>query len=55
MKARTFIHKRARAVGFQEHYTRYEIWAEAITNDEPYHVAAANWIQRLSEVQDLDG
>jgi hypothetical protein len=28
---------------FQEHYSRYVIWADAILRDEPYYMAAAKW------------
>ncbi len=29
--------------GFQEHYSRYVIWTEAILKGEPYYVAARRW------------
>lgn len=29
--------------GFQEHYTRYVIWADAILHDEPFYLAAQRW------------
>ena len=31
--------------GFQEHYTRYAIWIDAISNEEPYYVAAKRWYE----------
>lgn len=40
----TFI-ENVRGAGFQEHYTRYVIWCDAILNDEPYYVAAKRWYE----------
>lgn len=32
---------------FQEHYTRYVIWCDAIMRDEPYYEAAQRWHKRF--------
>jgi hypothetical protein len=29
--------------GFQEHYSRYTIWADAILHEEPYYLASQRW------------
>jgi len=34
--------------GFQEHYTRYLIWCDAILNDELYHKAAKKWYHEFT-------
>ncbi|UZJ63952.1 hypothetical protein OKW96_16280 [Sphingobacterium sp. KU25419] len=36
---------------FQEHYTRYIIWCDAIINDEPYYEAAARWYNSYTTKQ----
>jgi len=33
---------------FQEHYSRYLIWSDAIINDEPYYLAAMKWYEGYS-------
>lgn len=30
-------------IGFQEHYSRYQIWCDAIENDKPFYKAAQRW------------
>lgn len=35
--------------GFQEHYTRYIIWCDAIEHDEPYYEAARRWYKGYVE------
>jgi hypothetical protein len=35
---------------FQEHYSRYVIWCEAILKDEPYHQAAARWYKKYRTI-----
>lgn len=32
---------------FQEHYSRYVIWCDAIIHDEPYYEAAKRWFKRF--------
>lgn len=32
---------------FQEHYSRYIIWCDAIIGDEPFYIAAQRWYQRF--------
>ncbi len=32
---------------FQEHYTRYVMWCDAIMRDEPYYAAAQRWHKRF--------
>lgn len=36
---------------FQEHYTRYIIWCDAIMNNEPFHEAAARWYEGYTNKQ----
>lgn len=52
-EAKAIVHKfigHTRGVGgFQEHYTRYVIWCDAILNDEPYYIAAKRWYEGFSQ------
>lgn len=38
-----FITKVSGSLRFQEHYSRYLIWCDAIENDEPFYKAAGKW------------
>jgi len=38
-----FIVQNAGSVKFLEHYSRYEIWCDAIINSEPFYKASARW------------
>jgi hypothetical protein len=35
--------------GFQEHYSRYLIWSEAILKDEAYYITAARWYKKFKD------
>lgn len=39
-------------IGFQEHYTRYIIWFDAIEKKIPYYKAARDWYKHYSNVQE---
>ncbi|WP_336834724.1 hypothetical protein [Sphingobacterium siyangense] len=39
-------------IGFQEHYTRYIIWLDAIEKKIPYYKAARDWYKQHSNLQD---
>lgn len=47
MTIENFIQQTHGVDGFQEHYTRYIIWCDAILNDEPYYVAAKKWYEEF--------
>jgi len=44
-----FISKLRGAINFQEHYSRYMIWFEAIENGIPYHEAAREWFEEFRQ------
>lgn len=43
------IFKKTGSIHFQEHYSRYEIWTEAILQDIPYYKSAQNWIAKRAK------
>lgn len=42
-----FIVRVSDTIRFQEHYSKYAIWCDAIENDEPFYKAAKNWYNRF--------
>lgn len=48
LKLQDFIKDIRGGIGFQEHYSRYIIWANAIEKDVPYYEAAREWYTDFS-------
>lgn len=46
-----YIGKLKGTLQFQEHYTRYVIWIDAIEQGIPFHQAAREWYQRFSHLE----
>jgi hypothetical protein len=44
-----FISKLKGAINFQEHYSRYLIWFDAIEKGRPFHESAKEWYQNFKE------
>ncbi len=45
----TYVAELAAPFGFQEHYTRYIIWADALIAQQPYAVMAARWYTSIKK------